>query len=143
MSTALEAASTVVTPMAAPTSAAPKSTNTGGSRPTLKASQKSLAIAKTQADDPVWAPGLTEAESPEEEPYRPVYLSTGGSDPGTSTPKEKWKIMGSRRFVEVFGIEAIRRLGVHDPLFEYEVRTERDNAVRSSSARAKERIFKL
>lgn len=56
---------------------------------------------------------------------------------------EKWRIMGSRRFVEVFGVEAFRRLGVQDPLFEEELKLERVNAARSSSTGAKERILKL
>lgn len=38
--------------------------------------------------------------------------------------------MGSRRFVEVYGIKAFQRLRVHDPLFEDELRTERDNVIR-------------
>lgn len=51
--------------------------------------------------------------------------------------------MGSRRFVEVYKIEAFSRLGVYDPLLKDNTRTKRDNIVRSSSTRTKERIFKL
>lgn len=79
-----------------------------------------LDIARIKAEDPVGPFGIIEleAESPDEEPYQPVHVSTGDTRPGTSTPMKKWKIMGSRRFVEIFGIEAIWRLGVYDLLFE-------------------------
>lgn len=48
--------------------------------------------------------------------------------------------MGSRQFVDVYGIEAFRRLGIDDQIFEEELRTEREKVVRSLSARARERI---
>lgn len=78
-------------PTASPTGASLNSTNTGNTRPTLKASQKSLAIASAQADDPIGLSGLieVEAEFPEEKPYRPVHVFSGGPKPGTSKPLEK------------------------------------------------------
>lgn len=80
----------------------------------LKASQKALDIATERTDSTAVTSRLADsnAELPDDVPDRPAHASTVARTSSSSTLMEKWKIMGSHRYVEVFGVNAFRRLGV-------------------------------